>query len=191
MSLGWNPLCAGLAAVVYTALLGCARAEGLAPPSPWSLAGEVAASTYSEAPGRVSGVFRAVGLGVHGAYHWGDLGAGLGLETNVWRTEDGAGGADWLAALLLGAEGELRMAGDRLRARLGSGLAILLEGSAADAPGATGFFVDVRPVGFRWTVAGSTLVVDPMSLVVVVPDAGGIPIVDVQYRFAIAFEVGR
>lgn len=191
MSLGWNSLCAGLAVVLYASLVRLARAEDSAAESAWSLSGEVAASPYSEAPGRVSGLFRALALGVHGAHRWDDLGAGLGFETNVWRTEDGTGGTDWLAALLLGVEGDLRMVDGRLRARVGSGLAVLLEGTAGDAPGATGFYVDLRPAGFRWPFEGSALVVDPISLVVVVPDAGGIPLVDVQYRLAVAYEVSR
>lgn len=157
---------------------------------PWALAGELAVSPYSGAPGESQRLFRAVALGGHGAYRWGDWGAGLGVEANLFQQLDFDGETDYLAQLLIGAEGEVLLADGRMRSRLGGGLALLLEGTELDDDGVTaGFYVDIRPAGFRWAFDGWVLGVDPVTLLVAIPEPSGIPLVDVQYRAHVYAEV--
>lgn len=171
-----------------------AFAAELEPPyaARWSIAPDIAFAPYSEVGSRDTseGVLRAFALGLHGLRRWDAWGAGLALEGTVWRTADGAGEDDWFAALHVGAEGELLSVGGRLRSRLGAGLAVLLEGSALDPPGEAGFYVDLRPAGFRWALGEAVIGLDPLALFVTVPDVGGIPLVDVQFRLCVSVELG-
>ncbi len=176
-----------LRATLAASLLGAAPAAAA---EPWALAGELAVSPYSGAPGETQRPFRALALGGHGAYRWGDWGAGLGVEGNLFQQLDLDGETDFLFQLLVGAEGEVLMANGRMRSRLGAGLAVLLEGTELDDEGATaGFYVDIRPAGFRWPFDGWVLGFDPVTLLVAIPEPSGIPLVDVQYRAHVYAEV--
>ncbi|MCA9557524.1 MAG: hypothetical protein H6704_24700 [Myxococcales bacterium] len=177
----------GVPAALLIAALAATSAHAA---EPWALAGELAVSPYSGAEGEPQRPFRAVALGGHGVYRWGDWGAGVGVEGNLFQQLDLEGDIDFLVQLLIGAEGELLMADRRLRSRLGAGVAVLLEGTELDVDGpAAGFYVDIRPVGFRWPFDGWVLGVDPLTLLVAIPEPSAIPLVDIQYRAHVYAEV--
>lgn len=156
----------------------------------WALATDLAFSPYSEGGDESPGILRGLALGAHATHRWGRWGLGLALEGTLWRLTDVAGD-DWFAALHIGPEGEVLSAGGRIRTRLGGGLAVLLEGSPLDDAGEIGFYLDLRPAGFRWALGEAVVGLDPLTLFTTVPDAGGIPLVDVQYRFCVYAEFGR
>ncbi len=157
----------------------------------WALATDLAFSPYSEGGDDAPGVMRGLALGAHATHRWGRWGLGLALEGTLWRLTDVVGEDDWFAALHIGPEGEVLSAGGRIRTRLGGGLAVLLEGSPLDDAGEIGFYLDIRPAGFRWALGETVIGLDPLTLFTTVPDAGGIPLVDVQYRFCVYAEFGR
>lgn len=188
-----TPVPIALFAAVALSTPALAAAEPAAPyGATWAIAPDAAFSPYSDAGGdKSSGVMRGLALGAHGARRWGRWGAGLGVEGTLWRTDDAGGRDDWLAALHVGVEGEVLSGGGRVRSRLGGGLAVLLEGTELDGAGATGFYIDLRPAGVRWAVGETVIGLDPLTLFMTLPDAGGIPLVDVQYRFCVSVEFGR
>mgnify|MGYP007114253891 CR=1 FL=1 len=157
---------------------------------PWSLAGELAVSPYSEAPGETERPFRAVALGAHLAHRWDRFGAGLAVEANVFQQEDLDGKADFVWMGLVGLEGEVLMVGGLVRSRMGGGLALLLEGTDLDNDGVVaGFYLDLHPVGFRWPFEGWVLGVDPLTLLLAIPEPSAIPLIDIQYRAHVYAEV--
>lgn len=189
------PTSSPTALVALTVALGLplgARAE-LEPPyaAAWSVAPDFAFSPYSESNGDDPGLMRGLALGLHGTHRWARWGLGLALEGTLWRSVDGAGEEDWFGALHAGVEGEVLSAGGRIRSRLGGGLAVLLEGTALDEAGEVGFYIDLRPAGVRWALGDVVIGLDPLTLFATVPDAGGIPLVDVQYRVCVSAEFGR
>lgn len=159
--------------------------------SRWSIAPDLAVTPYSDAGAETADVLRGLALGVHGTRRWARWGLGLGLEATSWKNTDARGNDDVFVALHAGLEGEVLSAGGRVRTRVGGGLAVLLEGTTLDSAGATGFYLDLRPAGVRWSLAELIVGLDPVTLSVTVPDAGGIPLVDVQYRFCLYAEFGR
>lgn len=180
--------------LVSAALLaGAAPVEGTVKPGyapTWSIAPEFSLSPYSESPGDDKRPARALAVGVHATRRWDKYGAGLALELNTWRGEDLEENTDFFVTALVGPEFELLSVGGRLRHRFAAGLAILIDGSENDERGGVGFYADIRPVGFRWKFDHFILGFDPMSLLANVPDAGGIPLVDIQYRGNVYMEFG-
>ncbi len=152
---------------------------------------DLALSPYSEGSDDQQEVFRAFALGLHAGRRWHRWGVGLAVEGTLWRTLDGRGEDDWFGALHTGLEGSVLSAGGRIRTRVGGGLALLLEGTALDSAGGAGFYVDLRPAGLRWALDDAVVGFDPLTLFMTLPDAGGIPLVDVQYRLCIYAEFGR
>lgn len=152
---------------------------------------DLALSPYSEGREDEARVFRAFALGLHAGRRWHRWGVGLALEGTLWRAVDGQGEDDWFGALHTGVDGTLLSAGGRIRTRLGGGLALLLEGTELDGAGGAGFYVDLRPAGVRWALDDVVIGFDPLTLFVTLPDAGGIPLVDVQYRLCVYAEFGR
>lgn len=168
-------------------LLGGCATPGI-PARSVALTPEFSGSAVSDSPGEFT-FARAFAPSVHGAYRWGAYGLGGGLELNVFRQQELDGGDDFLAAALIGVEGDMLSLDGRVRSRIGGGLAVLLEGTDRDEPGLTGFYVDIRPGGYRFLIAEDTLLTfDPLSLAILLPDASGIPLVDVQYRANVSVE---
>lgn len=158
------------------------------PPTDVVISPELSSSTVSEGPDDRS-VARALALGARGGYRWGAWGVGGSAELNLFRQRELDGSDDQLAAVLIGVDGEVLSANGYVRSRVGGGLAVLLEGTSLDEPGLTGFYVDLRPGGFRVLLReGLRLTFDPLSLAILVPDASGIPLVDIQYRANLAVE---
>lgn len=177
-----------LTAALAGLLAGCAAPR--IPPNEWVVAPELSLSNVSESPDQQS-VARAMAAGVHSGYRWGKWGLGGVMEFNFFRQRNLVDEHDQFAALLLGVDGEVLAAGGWMRSRLSGGLAVVLKGTELDEPGRTGFFLDIKPGGFRFVVGDATrLTFDPLTMAVLIPDASGIPLVDVQYRSSVSLEFG-
>lgn len=174
--------------LLMTVMIGCATPR--VPPNEWVLTPEMSISNVSESPDERE-FARAIAPAVRSGYRWGKWGLGGLIEANFFRQKNLVGEHDQFAALLIGVDGEVLAVDGWIRSRLSGGLAVVLAGTELDEPGRTGFFVDIKPGGFRFVVGDATrLTVDPISLAVVLPDASGIPLVDVQYRSSISLEFG-
>jgi hypothetical protein len=169
-------------------LVGCATPN--MPPSEWVVAPAVSVSNVSESPDKRK-FLRAVAPAVRGGHRWGKWGVGASAETNFFSQENLDGNRDQFAALLVGVDGEVLAASGWIRSRVGAGLAVVLKGTNLDEPGKAGFYADLKPGGFRFVVGDAMrLTFDPISLAILLPDATGIPLIDVQYRSSLSLEFG-
>jgi hypothetical protein len=81
--------------------------------------------------------------------------------------------------------------GERMRGAFSVGPSVLLRDNSVGHAGAVGFFVDMRPAGVRVTLPrGATLVIDPLTLTMLMPDLGAIPLLQIEYRTVLAIEFG-
>jgi hypothetical protein len=88
-----------------------------------------------------------------------------------------------MAAALYGLDVSYLSADGYVRSMISGGAAVLMEGTDIDEPGAVGFYLDMRPVTFRFQVRPDLLLAfSPLSGIFVIPDPSGIPIVDAQFR---------
>lgn len=152
------------------------------------LQAEVAGSWVSEGPGEIS-FARAGAAGLRYREGFGRFGLGPALGVSVWRAPELDGDDDAFAAGVLGLEASVLSAGGRVRSDVSGGFATLLEGTEQDDAWTLGFFVDIRPVTYRFGVGEAwVLAFTPLTLAVLVPEPGGIPLLDVQYRWNLALE---
>lgn len=170
-------------------VLASAAEETAAPaprPTPFA-AVEFHGSLLSDVPNRSLAAATA-GYGARAGLRGSRWGAYLQVEQNAWRGVEAARGFDagtFNAAL----GGELQFAEGRCRTALALGTSTLLFRTALDAPGTTGLFVDVRPVGLRWSLPrGFTLQFDPLTAAIVAPVLGGIPLLQLEYRTLLSVE---
>ena len=159
-----------------------AWAQQLPREQPWSFGTSLSSTTYSASTNSKGQAFRAGAVDMRLIRRWGAWRASFDTEFNLWRSEDVEDESDFFGAMLSGFGLERVSLHGALRTRISAGLAVLLEGSETDERWGTGFYLDVHPVGFRWPFEFGALGLDPLSFVVIVPEARGIPIVDVQYR---------
>ena len=116
-------------------------------------------------------------------------GLGVANEANVFRVRDIQGDWDVMVAALYGLDVSVLSADGYVRSMVSAGVAVLLEGTDIDEPGEVGFYVDMRPVTFRFQIRPDLLLAfSPISGAIVVPDPGGIPIVDAQFRTNLTVE---
>ena len=149
---------------------------------------EVGLSIVSEERGE-PGFLRTFGGGVRAHRQTGRWGWGGGAELNVFKTRTLTGGPDWMAAALIGLDGSVLSGDGYVRSMVSAGMAVLFEGSDIDEPGSIGFFVETRPVVFRFKVRDTMiLALCPLSGAFLVPQPAGIPLVDVQYRTNLTVE---
>ena len=177
-----------------------AAAQATPPPSeppragmvehPWWIGAEFHLSALSNLVDK-STLNLAFGYSLKSGYRWRtDWGAYLQAEHNLW-TETELEADVRQGVLNIGIGAERLFFRRRMRAALTLGPSILLYETALDDPGTTGLFVDVRPTGIRWELGKSlTLMLDPLTFTVVAPALGGIPLVNIQYRTALALEYG-
>lgn len=164
--------------------------EPSTPPSTdrWSGAhagAEVHASLLTDATDKalLSGTY---GWALRGGWRFprptGAWGLFLHLEQNLWLASE-LGTEVVEGAFQIGVGGELIYADGFVRTALAAGPSILAFDTALDPAGTMGFFLDLRPVGLRWS-AGTNLVLglDPISFAMVAPVLSGIPLVNVEYR---------
>lgn len=174
--------------ILVGSMSGCATPR--VPPSEWVVAPELSVTNVSESPG-TRDYIRAVAPAARAGHRWGKWGVGGSIEANFFKQEDLTGSDDQYAALLIGVDGEVLAANGWVRSRVGGGLAVLLKGTELDEPGNTGFYLDIKPGGFRFEVADAMrLTFDVLSMTVLLPDASGIPLVDVQFRSSLSLEFG-
>ena len=173
-----------------TLMLLAAPAEELPAPAPRPAlfaAVELHGSLLSDVPNRSLAAATA-GYGLRGGLRGSRWGAFLQVEQNAWRGVEAAQGFD-PGVLNVALGGELQFAEGRCRTALALGTSTLLFRTALDAPGATGLFVDVRPVGLRWSLPrGFVLQFDPLTAAIVAPVLGGIPLVQLEYRTLLSVE---
>lgn len=110
------------------------------------------------------------------------------LEQNIWIPTQSL--TPFPGVLNAGLGVERRFAGGLMRSSLAVGTSTLLFDTALDQVGDTGLYLDVRPLGLRWSPARDLVIgFDPLSLVVAAPVMTGLPLVRVQYRTTLSTEV--
>lgn len=117
-------------------------------------------------------------------------GVGIANEANFFRVRAIDGDWDVMAAALYGLDVSYLSADGYVRSMISGGTTVLMEGTDIDEPGAIGFYLDTRPVTFRFQVRPDLLLAFcPLSGIILVPDPRGIPIVDAQFRanFSVEF----
>lgn len=131
------------------------------------------------------GVGWGVRLGVGGREGWG---AFLKVEQSVWVPTQ-----NWVSfpgVLNAGLGVEHRFAGGLIRSSLAVGTSTLLFDTGLDPAGSTGMFLDLRPLGLRWSPAPHVVIgLDPLSLVISAPVLTGLPLVRIQHRTTLSTEV--
>ena len=108
-------------------------------------------------------------------------------EAALWQTPEGGGIYLQTAAnVAIGVEHLYHR--DRVRTAFAGGVSILLRGNELDRAGTTGFFADIRPAGLRWR-RGGVWGLDPIHMTIVMPVLSGIPLVDIQFRTTVYYEI--
>jgi hypothetical protein len=155
---------------------------------PWWFGGELHLSVLSNLVDQ-STINITFGYAGKAGYRWkADWGLFFQIEHNLWAETELEGNVRQ-GVLNIGGGPERLFFQRRMRTALGMGPAVLLYNTALDDAGTTGLFVDVRPTGIRWPVGKSfVLVFDPLTFTIVAPVLGGIPLVEIQYRSALALE---
>ncbi|HEX6244885.1 MAG TPA: hypothetical protein VFZ61_28390 [Polyangiales bacterium] len=172
-----------------TAWPGAASAEGLGFAAEnaggqlhgWFVGISLHASLLSDIRG-LSNLLPTFGYGVRVGRRWDGLGGFLQLEHNLWWATESKQGLN-LGALNAGLGFDAVYANGKVETSVAAGPSILLQSTPLDRAGHTGLFLELRPVGLRWKAdehVGFTF--DPLSLAVVAPVLGGIPLIHIQYR---------
>lgn len=126
-----------------------------------------------------------VRLGLGARDGWG---AFVQVEQNIWIPTQSL--TPFPGVLNAGVGVEHRFAGGLMRSAVAVGTSTLLFDTALDSVGDTGLYLDVRPLGLRWSPTGFlTIGLDPLSLVVAAPVMTGLPLVRIQYRTSLSTEV--
>jgi hypothetical protein len=170
--------------------LGRPAPEVRSPRDPWQLLLSVEAhgtvlSGLSDGP--------LVGLNVGWAVRAGALAGHWGLfmhvEQSLWQGTEYAAKLE-PGTLNAGPGVEYRFAGGVVRSSLSAGVSVLLFDTQLDRRGSVGAFVDLRPVGLRWQLSpGLGIGLDPISFVALAPVLSGLPLIRLQYRTTLVFEV--
>lgn len=169
-----------------------ALASANEPPSvPIAIIGDVGGSLFSESPGARS-VLRTIAVAARIHRVIDDWQFGPAFEWNGWLTNRTDGSRDTFATLQIGVDGQVNSANNRIQSLMSAGFSILLDGNDNDKGTPVGFYLDVRPVAYRWDVAESASVIfSPINFALLMPDPTGIPIVEVQFRSIISMEFRR
>ncbi|MGA9525116.1 MAG: hypothetical protein WBV82_26890 [Myxococcaceae bacterium] len=166
--------------IILTVALNVAPETGPAEPAPrfW-LAAETGASLIEP----------SLHTALEGGYRLDRLGLLVRAEWNPWLTLQQPSARANRGVTNIGVGGELRYFGDRMRSALLVGASVLLFRSAFDAPGTIGPFVGIVPTSFRFPWGRHAVRVDPLSLYVLMPSLGSIPLVVIQYRHSVSLEL--
>ncbi len=150
---------------------------------------ELHSTLFTEGPEKEQ-LAKAFGGAIKGGYRWGNFGLFGQVEQNIFyaglvnSTEE-----QTYAVLNVGGGTELLFAGGHARTSFAMGASILDQTTGRDQAGATGIFLDLRPIGLRFKVNEHLwLNVDPLSGALLIPELGGIPLVDLQFRTTIIAE---
>ena len=152
------------------------------------VSGDIGFSIFGETGNREN-LFRSLSQATRGGLRWGQWGVYAHVEPVGWVAAEGIDSETWTSALNLGFGGEYLYADGYLKTSLTVGPSIMLKGTKIDQPGDTGFFIDIRPAGFRWSLSGALIVgLEPLALSVTAPALGGIPLVEFAYRTNLSIE---
>ena len=151
------------------------------------LALEAHASLFSDAPDRPF-LGSTFGYALRAGWRSHRWAIHVHVEHNLWvASEQHSEVVE--GSLNVGVGAEFVYAGGLLRSALTIGPSILLFDTLIDDRGTVGVFVDVRPIGLRWTVGnGVTVGLDPLGFSLVAPVLGGIPLILTQYRTSLYVE---
>ena len=152
------------------------------------VSGDVGLSIFGETGNREN-LFRSLSQATRGGFRCGQWGVYLHVEPVGWVAAEGIDSETWTSALNLGLGGDYLYADGYLRTSLTAGPSVMLRGTKIDQPGDTGFFIDLRPAGFRWSFSNELIVgLEPLALSVTAPALGGIPLVEFAYRTHVSIE---
>jgi hypothetical protein len=132
----------------------------------------------------------ALGYTIRSGYRWSGWGVFGQFEQNLWFASEHE---DALVegAVNIGVGVDFTYASGFVQTSLVLGASILAFDTLLDDAGTVGFFLELRPVGLRWSVHPNvTLTLDAISFALVAPVLGKIPLVFPQYRTGFAVEVG-
>ena len=195
-------LIAGLAApTVATAQVDRGAQGAPTPPEGssdgWWVAGEVHSAFLSDIAVASADDF-AFGLGVRGGqrppgYTFGWV---LVLDNTWWvqptldaADEDDVFTGTMQGMLALGVGIEDLYFDRHMRLAFAIGPTLLLRDTALDDAGTMGYFADLRPAGIRFDAFGLSWVLDPLSLMIALPDTSGIPLVLIHFNTVLAVEL--
>lgn len=165
-------------------------------PKRWFVEGQLH-STFVSALLDLEPLQLSFGAAVRVARRRADLGWYLSLDTTWWATteldessEDVFDGEpQGIAALSLGIEHPYFHG--RMRFMFDAGVSVMLRETTLDRRGRVGIVTSFRPVGIRIPLTSRrTLVIDPLSLSLLIPDTTGIPLLLIQFRTVFALEFG-
>lgn len=137
------------------------------------------------------------GAAVRVARRRASLGWYLSLDTTWWASTEFDESSDavfdgepqGIAALSLGIEHPYFHG--RMRFMFEAGVSVMLRETTLDSRGRVGLVSSFRPVGIRIPLTRDrTLVVDPLSLSLLLPDTTGIPLLLIQFRTVLSLELG-
>jgi hypothetical protein len=83
----------------------------------------------------------------------------------------------------------VRYFADRMRTAVSLGPSILMSQSVRHCPGTTGFFLDVRPAGFRIPLRTMAFEIQPLGFSVLAPILSEVPLVYLVFYTAVAVEL--
>ncbi len=140
--------------------------------------------------GQGTGAFTP-GAGV--AYQTGPWLVGVTFFATAWQSPlVRQSGSEWLLSLCSGAVLQRTYSHGRARTALSLGPSFFVDTSPTlDAPVTPGFFVDLRPLGFRFELSEKWhWGVDPLGVRLVMTELSAIPIYDTQFQTTLRLELG-
>jgi hypothetical protein len=154
----------------------------------WFVGIALHASFLSDIRG-LSNLLPTFGYGVRVGRRWNDLGGFVQIEHNLWWATESKQGLN-LGALNVGLGFDAVYSHGKVESSVAAGPSILLQSTPLDYAGHIGLFLELRPVGLRWKADDHLgFNFDPLSLAVVAPVLGGIPLIHIQYRTTATMEV--
>lgn len=156
----------------------------------WFVGIALHASFLSDIRG-LSNLLPTFGYGLRIGRRWDDLGGFVQIEHNLWWATESKQKLS-LGALNMGLGFDAIYAGGKVESSVAAGASMLLRSTPLDRAGHTGLFLELRPIGLRWKADDRlAFSLDPLSLAVVAPVLGGIPLIHIQYRTTGSIEVLR
>lgn len=147
----------------------------------WFVGVALHASFLSDIRG-LSNLLPTFGYGLRVGRRWDNLGGFVQIEHNLWWATESKQGLN-LGALNVGLGFDAVYANGKVESSVAAGPSILLQSTPLDYAGHVGLFCELRPVGLRWKADDHVAITfDPLSLAIVAPVLGGIPLIHIQYR---------
>lgn len=146
-------------------------------------------SLLNDQPGR-NAIPNEFGYSARAGHRWGNWGVFAQAANNLW-TPNREVLSVRQGVLNLGVGAERLLFDRRVRVSAAAGTSTLLEDTVLDDAGATGFFVEVRPVGLRWQMWGPVrLEWDPIIYSLSEPVVSEPELIQSEFKTVLAVEVG-